>query len=234
MRDVNQEVGHHLLVILALLISAPIDQFVATPKCLAAQQEINDFHSFEDDLEGWSINGTDLSLNEPTADEWAITRSEDVAFDGSTALKFDLTNNNDQGKIWLEKSFLVEPNFLYEVNVSYSFASDDGQLGTFQIITGVLKQRPATFNDLIPAFRESTDKRKAEPGFRWLDKQYEFAVSSGQATSLWLVIGIWGTLEIRNIHYFDSVRVEFTPKPEGSQFSSFENDTEGWIVNAAN
>jgi hypothetical protein len=105
-------------------------------------------------------------------------------------------------------------------------------LGTFEIITGVFKQRPATRNDLIPAFRESTNKGKDKPGYRWLDKHYEFAVSSGQAPSLSVVIGIWGTFEIRNIYYVDSVRVEIIPKPEGSQFYSFENDTEGWIANA--
>jgi len=220
------------ILIFALLISAPIGKLVGTPICLASQ-EINEFYSFENDMEGWSINGTDLNPNEPTADEWAITRSQEMAFDGSTAVKLDLTNNNDAGKIWIEKSFLVEPNRLYEVNVSYSFASADGSLGTFNIITGVLKQRRATFDDLIPAFRESTDKRKSKPGYRWLDKQYEFAVSSGQATSVWVVIGIWGTFEIRNMYYVDSVRVEITPKPDGSQFYSFESDMEGWTANAA-
>lgn len=218
-------------LILALLILAPIGEFVDSPTCLASQ-EISEFYSFENDLEGWSINGADLSLNDPTADEWAITRSQDMATDGSTAVKFDLTNNNDQGKIWIEKPFLVEPNRLYEVNVSYSFASANGELGTFDIITGVFKQRPATRNDLIPAFRESTYKGNHKPRYIWLDKHYEFAISSGQATSLWVVIGIWGTFEIRNIYYVDSVRVEITPKPEGSQFYSFENDTEGWTANA--
>jgi hypothetical protein len=152
------------ILILAFLISAPIADLVATSTCLASQ-EISEFYSFEDDMEGWSINGTDLSPNEPTADEWAITRSQDIAFDGSTAVKFDLTNNNDAEKIWIEKAFLFEPNRLYEVNVSYSFASANGPVASFNIITGVFKQRPATRDDLTPAFRESTDKRKSKPGY---------------------------------------------------------------------
>ncbi|MEK6320883.1 MAG: hypothetical protein AABN33_04285 [Acidobacteriota bacterium] len=218
--------------IACLLVASLLPSLISAAAYPASpQQDISELYSFENDMEGWSINGADLSLNEPTADEWAITRSQDMAADGLSAVKFDLTNNNDQGKIWIEKPFLVEPNRLYEVNVSYSFASADGELGTFAIITGVLKQRPGTFNDLIPAFRESTDKLKSKPGYRWLDKHYEFAVSSGQDTSLWVVIGIWGTFEIRNIYYVDSVRVEITPKPEGSQFYSFENDAEGWTAN---
>ena len=218
------------IMILALLISAPIGEIVHTPTCFASQ-EISEFHSFENDMEGWSINGAGLSPGDPTADDWAITRSQDMATDGLTAVKLDLTNNNDGGAIWIEKPFLVQPNFLYEVNVSYSFASADGPVGGFEIITGVLKQRP-TGPDLLPAFRESTDKGKHKPGYIWVDKHYEFAISSGQATSLWVVIGIRGTFEVRNIYYVDSVRVEIRQKPEGSQFYSFENDMEGWTANA--
>lgn len=214
------------ILILAILLFGQIGEFVGNPTCLAADS--SEFYSFENDLEGWSINGAGLSPGDPTADEWAITRSQDMATDGLTAVKLDLTNNNDQGLIWIEKPLLVEPNRLYEVNLSYSFASADGPVGAFEIITGVLKDR----FDLIPAFRESTDKRKSKPGYRWLDKQYEFAVSSGEATSLWVVIGIRGTFEVRHIYYVDSVRVEITPKPEGSQFYSFENHMEGWTANA--
>ena len=214
------------IVILAFFVSGPIAELFDPPTCLASS-EISEFYSFENEMEGWSINGTDLNL-----DEWSITRSEDIAADGRTAVKFDLINNNDQGKIWIEKPFVVDPNRLYEVNVSYSFASADGPVGSFNIIAGVFKERPATRDDLIPAFRESTDKGKHKPGYRWLDKNYEFAISSAQATSLWVVIGIWGTFEVGNIYYVDSVRVQITPKPDGSQFYSFENDMEGWTANA--
>ena len=193
------------IVILAFLLFGQIGELVGRPTCLAS--DTSEFYSFENDMEGWSINGTDLNF-----DEWAVARSQDAASDGATAVKFDLTNNNDQGKIWIEKAFSFEPNRLYEVHVSYSFASADGPVGSFNIIAGVFKQRAATRDDLIPAFRESTDKLKHKPGYRWLDKHYEFAVSSGEATSLWVVIGIWGTFEVRHMYYVDSVRVEIITK----------------------
>ena len=215
------------ILLLAFLMSFSMGQFVGAPICLASQ-EINEFYSFENDMEGWSVNGADLNL-----DEWAITRSQDMSTDGLTAVKFDLTNNNDQGLIWVEKPFVVDPNRLYQVSVSYSFASADGPVGNFDIITGVLKQRPTTEDDLIPAFRESTDHNSSKPKYRWLDKQYEFVVSSGQTTNLWIVIGISGIFEIRKVYYVDSVRVEIAPKPEGTTFYSFESDMEGWTANAA-
>lgn len=213
------------IVILAFLAVAPIAEIGDSPTCLASP-ESSEFSSFENDFEGWSTDGINLDL-----DEWSITRSEDIAADGRTAVKFDLTNNNDAGVLLIEKPFVVEPNRLYEVNVSYLFASADGPVGSFEIITAVLKQ-PPTGPDLLPAIRESTDKGNHKPRYTWLDKDYEFAVSSGQATSLWVVIGILGTFEVRHKYYVDSVRVEITPKPEGSQFYSFENDIEGWTANA--
>ena len=121
------------IFILAIVISVPIGELVATPRCLAPQQ-ISEFYSFENDLQGWSTNGTDLNL-----DVWSITRSQDMAFDGFSAVKFDLTNNNDAGKIWIEKPFLVEPNRLYAVNVSYSFASADGDFGHLRYYDGSLE-----------------------------------------------------------------------------------------------
>ena len=49
---------------------------------------------------------------------------------------------------------------------------------------------------------------------------------------MWIVIGIWGTFETEGIYYVDSIRVDIAPKPEGSQFYSFETDMEGWSANA--
>ena len=114
--------------ILVFLMHAPIGEVVARTTCFAS--DISEFYSFENDMQGWSTSGADLNL-----DEWSITRSQEMATDGLTAVRFDLANNNDRGKIWIEKPFLVEPNRLYEVNVSYSFASEDG-LGPFDITVG--------------------------------------------------------------------------------------------------
>ena len=61
------------ILILAFVMFGQIGECVGTPTRLAA--DISEFYSFENDMEGWSIDGTDSSPNEPTADEWAITRS---------------------------------------------------------------------------------------------------------------------------------------------------------------
>jgi hypothetical protein len=70
-------------------------------------------------MERWNANGTDLD-NPPV--EWSIQRTQEMVKDGNSSLKFHLVNHNDQGKIWIERFFVVKSNHLYQVNVRYAFA----------------------------------------------------------------------------------------------------------------
>lgn len=56
-------------IALVFLILGLMPEIVVTRMCFAWQQ-FDEFYSFENDMEGWSANGTDLNL-----DEFAITRS---------------------------------------------------------------------------------------------------------------------------------------------------------------
>lgn len=108
------------------------------------QQDISEFYSFENDMEGWTTKGTDLVLN-----EWSITRSQDMAKEGSSSLKLDLFNRNDNGKIWVEKAFTVEPNQIYQASVEYSLASAEFVARTaWVVLTGVLNKSPQNAIDL--------------------------------------------------------------------------------------
>lgn len=195
-------------------------------------QEITESYSFENDLEGWSVGATDVGGNSPI--EWSVTRSQDRAKDGATSIKFDLFNYNDAGKIWIEKAFTVEPNQIYHLDVEYSLASNERVDGNtaFTIITGVLKNRPELRDDLRPAFKNSTAKSNTESGYEWTSRRYEFAVPSDERGVLYVVLGIWGTWEVRKTYYVDDVHITFTKKPAGTDFFSLENDMEGWTPNA--
>lgn len=217
-------------VLIALLFSSSVFGIGGS----TATQETTVSSSFETDLEGWTVNGTDLNLGSGTID-WSITRSQDMAKDGSTSLKFVLINQNDAGKIWIEKPFAVEQNQIYQVTVEYAFASRVHVAGLgFQIITGVLRNHPTTGRDLYPAFKDLTwNGSDSNVGFAWQDKRYDFTVRSDDQGLLYVVIGIWGTGEVGHIYYFDNVRVILTKKPAESQFYSFESDLEGWTPRGA-
>ena len=196
-------------------------------------QEITESYSFENDLEGWSVDATDVWGGPPLA--WNVSRSQDMAKDGSTSVKFFLANSNDAEKIWIEKAFAVEPNQIYHVDVEYALASNEPStdvVSPFTVIAGVLKQSPKTTVDLTPAFKNSTRKPSSESGYEWFDRKYEFAVRSDEQGELHVVIGVWGDWEVRKTYYVDDVRIALTKKPEGSEFFSFESDMEGWMPNA--
>ncbi len=190
--------------------------------------------SFEKDLEGWAINGTDLTLGSGLID-WSISRSQEMAKDGASSLKFVLYNQNDAGKIWIEKALAVQPNQIYDISVDYAFASRMSAGPFFKIITGVLKNHPSTARDLYPAFKDDTwnGSNSNDANFTWLDKKYDFTIKSDDQGILFVVIGIWGTWEVLHTYYFDDVRVTFTKKPDESEFDSFENDFQGWSPKGA-
>lgn len=162
--------------------------------------------SFEHDMEGWLARGTDLD-NPPV--EWSIQRSQEIARDGHTAIKYYLSNVNDAGKIWIERPFDVKPDSLYQVNVRYSFASADcGDLNLWTIITGVVPEAPQSGDDLV--YQGETGNGSTDPGYEWLDKSYDFTIQSSSSGKLYVIIGVWGTWETARTYYVDEVQVSFT------------------------
>jgi hypothetical protein len=165
--------------------------------------------SFEHDMEGWAVKGTDLD-NPPV--EWSIQRTQEIVRNGNTALKYYLSNLNDAGKIWIERSFDVKSNSLYQVNVKYSFASADcGDLNLWTIITGVIQEPSQSRDDLV--YQEDTGNGcQPGTGYKWLEKSYDFTVESNSSGKLYVIIGIWGTWEAPRTYYVDEVQVSFVEK----------------------
>ena len=213
-----------------LLISVCLSSSLFGADSTGASDEINEFFSFENDMEGWTANGTDLEIGDGFID-WSIMRSQEMARDGKTSLRFYLQNNNDNGKIWIERPFNVEPHQLYHGSVEYEVATRDSGV-CFELIAGVLKQQPKIGDDLIPAYQDDacTGKNK-NVGYKWLSKKYEFTLRTQEEQMVYAVVGIAGNFEVGKIYYFDNVRVTLTKKPVGSEFYSFEDDLDGWTVN---
>lgn len=209
-------------------------EMASEPAPSFAQSETSDFFSFERGMQGWRKKATDLELGSGFIN-WAITRGTEIAQDGSVSLKFVLDNNNDAGKIWIEKPFAVEPHQIYQVEVEYGFASQEfGDVGNFTVITGVLKESPETAKDLTPCYKDSTRNHAGrDEGFVWTTRKYAFTVRTDEKQTLYAVIGIWGTYETWRVYYLDSVRVTLTKKAENTEFFSFENELEGWAPKAA-
>lgn len=211
-------------ILIPLLFSAGQISTVARP----TTDQLTESSSFETGFDGWSIKNTDVWGDPPEA--WSITRSQDMATDGTTSVKFFLANFNDAEKLWIERPFSVAPGQIFDVKVEYTIAAvnpiDGGPL--FTIMTGVLKRSPNTREDLAPSYKDEAHNGSSESGYKWLDKQYEFTVKANEEGVLYVVIGIWGTWEVSKIFYVDNVQVTISKKPETSQFYSFEDDPQEW------
>ncbi len=160
--------------------------------------------SFEQGFDGWTATGTDLD-NPP--DQWSIEPSQDMASKGKTSLKLYLNNVNDAGKIWIERSFNVEPQSYYQVHVSYDLASADyGNLNLWDIITGVVLEPPKTAGELVYE-GDTGNGADADEGWLWLHKIYDLSIRPGPESEIYVIIGVWGTWETARTYYLDNVEV---------------------------
>ena len=160
--------------------------------------------SFEKDMEGWEVNGTDL--DDPPV-EWTIERSEAIASYGETSVMLYLNNTNGAGKIWIEREFEAEPNHTYEVSVDYDLASADwGDVNLWTIITGVV---PESANIELASQGDTGNDASPEDGFVWLSKSYAFTAESDTEGELLVVIGVWGTWETARTYYLDNIEVTY-------------------------
>ena len=160
--------------------------------------------SFEQGMDGWVAQGTDLSN---PAVEWSIERSGDMASEGDTSLKVYLNNLNDAGKIWIQRPFDVDSESYYQVHVDYDFASADyGDLNLWTIITGAVLGPPTKADELVYQ-RDTGNGADKDEGYKWLHKTYTFDMRTGPEKEIYVIIGVWGTWETARTYYIDNIKV---------------------------
>ncbi|HEU4463432.1 MAG TPA: hypothetical protein VFS53_00160 [Gemmatimonadota bacterium] len=165
--------------------------------------------SFEDGFDGFVPDGTDL--DDPPV-EWEIERTDERADDGEWSVRLELENLNDAGKIWIERRFDLEPGRVYDVELSYAFASADfGDINTWTIIAGVTPVDPETAGDL-PFQGSTANGADDDVGFVWLERNHELTVTTGASGEAWVSLGVWGTFEVTRAYHLDDVRVTFAPR----------------------
>jgi len=160
--------------------------------------------SFEDGWDDWEAQGIDL--NDPPVN-WTIERTDDHSDDGDYSMKLYLNNMNDQGKIWVQRSFDMDPNRGYKVKLSFSFASSDfGSFNLWKIIAGAGPKEPSSMDELT--FHGNTGNGYMEDvGYKWMDKEYTLNARSNSDGELYVYIGVWGTWETGRTYYIDDIDI---------------------------
>lgn len=165
--------------------------------------------SFEDGFDGFISDGTDL--DDPPI-EWEIERTDERAHDGEWSIRLEIENLNDAGKIWIERSFNLEPGRVYDVDLSYAFASADfGDINAWTIIAGVTSTDPESAGDL-PFQGSTANGADDDVGFVWLERSHDLTVTTDASGEAWLSLGVWGTSEFTRSYHIDDIRVSFAPR----------------------
>lgn len=205
------------VVLVPVIVAAAFLWAAALPPSSAPSE---DTFSFEQSLEGWTAEATDLSSGNCTGAAegnctvaWAIARSTELAHEGGASVKMFLENLNDQGKIWIERAFNVTPSRTYRVHVAFAFASADyGSVNHWTILAGAVPHPPRSAADLTSVIRGDTaNGHAADSGYVWLDKAYDSTVTSDASGHLWVVVGVWGTWETPRTYFVDTVLVTIEP-----------------------
>lgn len=193
----------------AILAVALVSLIACADDSLGPDGTVRFATSFESGLDGFIPDGTDL--DDPPV-EWSVARSDEHADEGDWSVRLDLDNRNDAGKIWIERSFSLEPGAAYDVDVSYAFGtSDSGDFNLWTLIAGATATDPESVADL--GFQGETGTGEDEDlGVVWLEKRHTFSATASPNGELWVSLGVWGTWETHRTHYLDDVSIVFTPR----------------------
>jgi len=169
---------------------------------------LTEHFSFENDLEGWTPKAIDLNANTSITDIIKLWRFG--AFDGASALRFDLSQENSKGTVWVEKPFSIERGKKYKVTIDMEIVPfSHGFPQKSKLITGVSKRPIESLEDLAWSSEEIPEK---ENFARYLNKVSNFVVKAKKTDFLYVVIGIRGKEDVRQIYHFDNLCITITEK----------------------
>jgi len=167
-------------------------------------------YPFTEEIRCWNERGIDLVVGGEEVD-WAIEHTPELGYGTPGAARLYLDNSTDAGKIWMERSFKLEPNREYVVRIRYAFGTTDySDINSWKIVTGVHRNPPRTHTDLT--FQGSTrHDAGSNAGLQWLEKEYSFKAETGERGRLYIAVGVWGTWETPRTYYVDDLQIEFDP-----------------------
>ncbi len=165
--------------------------------------------TFDADMEGWEAVATD-TLNPPI--DWHVEHTTAEAHTGEGSVELFLENLNDQGKVWMERPFMLEPGTVYQVEVEYAFGTSDwGDVNLFTIIAGVHDDPPRSAEDLTFQDEDTGHGGDEDVGLVWQDRSHSFQTEAPSDGTVYMALGVWGTWETARTYFVDDVTVRFTP-----------------------
>lgn len=183
------------LPLAAATVSGDVQSDAETPiaDAMVRVSPAADADSFETDFDGWTFH-TDLP------DLSTVERTSEIAFDGTTSVRFETTGVFDDGTAWLQQSFSLAPNTTYLVNLSWFqtnlFTSD---IGTWPVVAFAGTEAPTEEADFTRIGQDS----QAEDFLRY---GYTQTVTTDSTGTVYLAFGVSVVFEVDRVHFFDLAR----------------------------
>jgi hypothetical protein len=159
---------------------------------------------FEAGLNGWERDfELPLDPNRPgEVVEWSIETHAGQAAEGASSARFLVDGRQDDGTIWLVKSFAADPAATYDVDLSLQLWSENESFNTRAAV--------AAYAGPLPPGTES-DFDLTQPtdlAAGWKTYTYPMRALSDAQGRIWIAFGITVLWETEIEHYFDDIRID--------------------------
>lgn len=138
--------------------------------------------------------------------DWSIEPSSEVVHAGALSARYDLDGRQDDGTIWLERAFALEPARPYAVHVEAAYWSDSESFNTTAMVAlyagGESPEEELDF-DVSQPLNEVAG---------WKTYGASFDVTSGADGSVHVGVGLTVVWETWITYYLDDVRVWIEPR----------------------
>ncbi|MFQ5636741.1 MAG: CARDB domain-containing protein [bacterium] len=166
-----------------------------------------DYATFLDDFEEDAFNWTpdfdvpvDNNALEDQPVSWSITAQEGVSYHGAKSVFMFLDGTQDDGTIWIERAFPVEP--YSNVTISTEFFVNDPFVGIQQ---WAIVAYAGVYNPEVEVVFSECQTVPVHDA--WKRCIYTKEIFTRSASAIWLALGIWARWEVKATFYFDRVSV---------------------------
>jgi hypothetical protein len=164
--------------------------------------------SFELGLGDW-MPGADVPQDPNRPGEtvlWSIEPSATQPMMGLQSARFYLDGRQDDGTIWLARSFEVTPDREYTVSLRFWVWSELESFNTIAKVAAYTGRKdPTTEADF-----DTSQAANLYAG--WREYTYSFRTTGSTVGELWIAFGISAVFETEMTYYIDNIHIEITPR----------------------
>lgn len=179
------------------------------PSMPTPMDQVSFQEGFESGLGDWQT-GADVPQdpNRPGQTvEWSILASREQASEGQGSVRLDLDGRQDDGTIWLVRSFDLQPDRDLAVSLAFDLWSESESFNTLAMVAVYAGPRP-------PQAEEDFDlSQAANLASGWRRYTYTIPARSDMNGRVWVAVGISVVWETEVTYYLDNLHLEIKPGP---------------------